>query len=515
VKPVLPLAAFLFAAPLVAAPDDGASSATPSTTNAASENGEATTTPDADDAGAATVTTPEPQKKRRKSKSKSTAKSKSTSTGAKKKRKKTDEPGAAGGSASEQKESTAATTRAKDTEGLQFALQLDAQLGAGALNGDGFHRPLDDGFAPMTVVDVDAEPALRLGDFALSLPSSVRMRETWGAHLSRTDARSLLSLDYRPLRALKLTVEGGAAASIRPGWLDPYQPVDDLPDNGLVPTDRRSRTQLLASARVFAVPASKTFARLRYDFARTTTTRDPAFDALERPNHLAPRDNDEHALEASWKTTLDLLKPALGVGLQRQEWFFVFARDRGTAATHASPGGEPANPLQILHAAWIEPEAELALPGGIASVDVGWRVRVVDDLFQGYYSRLENRFRLGIDAAFGPPDLQLATKARFSFTNVDYGEDGYAAGKTHPPLDFGDHRMARTDGVSLSARFPARAPLRAFVDIDASSQLTNFPDYAPGVFPVHAAYELDWDYSNVAALAGVEFGFDTDDDAKK
>ena len=64
-------------------------------------------------------------------------------------------------------------------------------------------------------------------------------------------------------------------------------------------------------------------------------------------------------------------------------------------------------------------------------------------------------------------------------------------------------------------RFPARAPLHAFVDVDASSQVTNFPDYQPGVFPKGASYALDWDYSNVAILAGVEFGFETDDSAKK
>ena len=524
-RPALSLAVLFVAAPLVAAPDEGPSAGSTSagSTSAGSTSAGSTSSPsgdapsttddrsDHDDnaSGNAAGAASGPRKRRKKS-------TMTTTTGAKKKKKKASADPTSPATASSTRPSKKATsTQAGHEDDLQFALQLDARLGAGALSGDGFHRPAEGDLAGMTVVDVDVEPALRAGDFALSLPSSLRMRETWGAQLSRTDARSLLSLDYRPLRALKLTVEGGAAASVRPGWLDPYQPVDDLPDNGLVPTDRRSRTQVLASARVFAVPWSKTFARLRYDFARTSTTRDPAFDALERPNHLAPRDNDDHALEASWKTAFDVAKPAIGVGVERTEWFFVFARDRGTGATHAGPGGAPPNPLQVLHAAWIEPELELALPGDVATVDAAWRVRAVDDVFQGYYSRVENRFRLGVDAVFGPAELQLATKARFSFTSVDYGDDGYAAGKTHPPLDFGDHRLVRADDVSLSARFPAKAPLHAFVDVDASSQLTNFPDYTPGIFPVHAAYSLDWDYGNVAVLAGVEFGFDIDDDARK
>ncbi len=427
---------------------------------------------------------------------------------AKKKKKKTADAGNAADAATEGK--TTKTT--DDNDGaIILAVDADARLGVGALTGDGIHRSPDGGPSAMSVVAVDMEPSLEWTMLTLSLPSKVEHRETWGGHLSRSTASSSLALEFKPMRQFRSTVEVGVAASSRPEWLDPYQPIDNLPDTGLIATDRRGRFDTIVGARLMAVPWSKTFARLNYNFTRSATVKDPAFDAIERPNHLTPRDNDEHTLRGSFKTTLGSLKPSLGVSVFRREWFFVFARDAGSGATHAGPGGDPPNSLQTFHGLDVEPEAQLSLLNEAVVLDVGWRLRVVDDLYDGYYSRVENRFSMGVETTTGPPELSLETKTRFDVNEVIYGDQAYAAGGRHPPLDYGDRRELRRSTLSVSARFPAKAAVHVFAEVAATAQVTNFPDYATGVFPTTQAYEVDWDYQTARALIGLEMVLDVED----
>lgn len=426
----------------------------------------------------------------------------------KKKKKKKKKTADAGNAATEGKATTASDN---DDGAIILAVDADAQLGVGVLTGDGIHRSPDGGPSPMSVVAVDMEPSLEWTMLTLSLPSKVEHRETWGGHLSRSTASSSLALEFKPMRQFRSTVEVGVAASSRPEWLDPYQPIDNLPDTGLIATDRRGRFDTMVGARMMAVPWSKTWARLNYGFTRSTTVKDPAFDAIERPNHLTPRDNDEHTLRGSFKTTLGSLKPSLGVGVFRREWFFVFARDAGSGATHAGPGGDPPNPLQTFHGLDVEPEAQFTLLNEAVVLDVGWRLRVVDDLYNGYYSRIENRFSMGVETTTGPPELSLETKTRFDINEVIYGDQAYAAGGSHPPLDYGDRRELRRSTLSVSARFPAKAAIHLFAEVAATAQVTNFPDYATGVFPTTQAYEVDWDYQTARALIGLEMVLDVED----
>lgn len=401
-------------------------------------------------------------------------------------------------------------TRRQTREDGDVVVKVDAKaaLGEGVITGDGIHRSVDASPVAMSIVSADFDPSVQWWAFQLSLPTKIEHRETWGAHLSRTDASSTLALDFKPMRQFKATLEGGVAAIAKPAWLDPYQPIDNLVDNGLVPTDRRSRVDTTFGARLMAVPWSKTFARFGYAFTRSTTTRDPAFDPLERPNHLTPRNNDEHRLHASLKTTFGALKPGMSVSAFQREWFFVFARDAGTGSTHAGPGGDPPNHLQLFRGLELEPEATLTLLDEAVVVDVGWCLRLVDDVYAGYYTRMENRFTVGVQTHTGPQDLRLETRTRFDFNHVLYGDNAYTAGGRHPALDDGDRRTLRRSRVSVAARFPENAPLHLVGELAASAQVTNFPDYVPGVFPRTQNYVVDWDYQNLSAWLGLEVALD-------
>ena len=159
----------------------------------------------------------------------------------------------------------------------------------------------------------------------------------------------------------------------------------------------------------------------------------------------------------------------------------------------------------------VDAEAQLSLLNEAVVLDVGWRLRVVDDLYDGYYSRVENRFSMGVETTTGPPELSLETKTRFDINEVIYGDQAYAAGGRHPPLDYGDRRELRRSTLSVSARFPAKAAVHVFAEVAATAQVTNFPDYATGVFPKTQAYEVDWDYQTARALIGLEMVLDVED----
>lgn len=456
---------------------------------------DATDTSDASD-----PTTKKQQKKKKKKKS--TASTSTASTKPKTSKSST---------AKSKSKSTKSAMASDDDDAIVLAVDAEASLAAGGLTGDGIHRGPDGGPVAMTVVAADIEPSLRWNLLTLSLPSKLEHRETWGGHLSRTNASSSLALEIKPMRQFRGTLEVGVAAQSKPQWLDPYQPIDDIPDNGLVATDRRGHVDMNFGARVMAVPWSRTWTRLNYGFVRSTSVQDPAFDPLERPNHLTPRNHDEHSVRASFKTTLGSLKPSIGVNVFRRDWFFVFARDKGTAATHAGPGGTPPNPLQSFHGVEMEPGAELTLLDGALVLDVGWRLRLVQDLYDGYYSRMENRFSMGVDTSTGPEELMLETKTRLDVNTVIYGDNAYAVAPNHPPLDYGDRRELRRWTLSFAVRFPARASVRAFAEVAATAQVTNFPDYAPGVFPTTRSYVVDWDYQTARAMVGLEMALDVED----
>ena len=236
--------------------------------------------------------------------------------------------------------------------------------------------------------------------------------------------------------------------------------------------------------------------------------QDPAFDAFVRPNHLTPDDRDELSAEASWRYIDGPIRLGLALGAARINWFFLFARDAKTGATHAGAGGAPPNPLQTVHVYDAEPSADLVLIKDRLTVGVDWRVRATDDIYAGYYSALESRFGPSIDATVGPPTLDVRIEGRFSGMMRSYAASGYAAGQSHPPLDDGAVRDDHAAQWDLHLRFPARAQLALVLDATARLRRTNFPDYQTGIFPASQAYDVDWDYQQARAMLGLELALE-------
>ena len=385
-----------------------------------------------------------------------------------------------------------------------FSVKAAASVGAGAMTGrTSYATP-----AALTVVSASVTPTARWAIVELTADLDVAHEETWGASLRESQAQASLAAELRPWRELRTTAQVGAAGVSRPGWPDPYQPVDDDPSLGLLLTDRGSHLDLFAQARALWIPAPHQFLRARYRFTRVDSLDDPAFDAINRPNHLTPFDNDEHVAELSWRAVIGLVRPGLTLGGSRQDWFFVFSRDAGTGATHVGEGGDPANPLQAENALELEPELELEVVRDELAFKLAWRMRAVDDPWQGYLSRLESRLRFDAEWHVGPRDLQLGLDGRVEVSERLYGDAAYAAGPDHPPLDWGDRREARAAAFALRGRFPDRQPLQVYVALEGSAFLTNFPDYVAGVFPASQAYDLKRDYRHVRALVGVEIALD-------
>lgn len=399
-------------------------------------------------------------------------------------------------------EGDAAERRGKGARKEPSLLEVDAEarLGGGALTGRGVHRNP----AVLTLVAAAVEPSVHLGPVELRADLDLDHEETWAVPLRQSSGSASLEGELRPWDELRVAAEAGLAGVARPGWPDPYQPVDGDPALGLMPTDRGSFVDLWAQARLLWLPAPRHFVRARYRFTRTDSFNDPVFDALGRPNHLTPFDHDEHALEVSWRGSLGRVRPGLSLGGARRDWFFIFSRDAGTGLTHVAEGGDPPNPLQAENALEAEPEVELELEKNQLSFKLAWRVRLVQDPWQGYLSRLEQRVRLEGEWIVGPRDTALALEGKLGFEHKVYGDGAYAEGPGHPPLDWGDRRVARSARLQLQLRFPHRQPLRAFAELEASALLTNFPDYVAGVYPDSQAYNVARDHQHGQFLVGVE-----------
>ncbi|MBI1944493.1 MAG: hypothetical protein HYS27_02285 [Deltaproteobacteria bacterium] len=385
-----------------------------------------------------------------------------------------------------------------------FEVEAEARVGVGGLSGRGSHALP----AALSVVEAEVEPSAHWGMLDVNGDLQLGHEETWATPLRETAAKGSLELELRPWRWLRVAAEGGVAGVARPGWPDLYQPVDGDPALGLLPTDRGSHLDVWLQGRALWLPAPHHFVRARYRFTRTDSFDDPAFDAVGRPNHLTPFDNDQHAAELSWRALIGPLHPSVSLGASRQDWFFVFSRDAGTGVTHVGQGGDPANPLLAENALELEPEVELEAWPEVLSLTLAWRARLVDDPWQGYLSRFESRLRFEAELHAGPKKHQLGLDARLEVVERLYGDRAYAAGDGHPPLDWGERRESRAASVSLRARWPERAPLRLYAELSGASFITNFPDYVAGVYPASQAYDVARDWRHGRALVGVELALE-------
>ncbi len=376
--------------------------------------------------------------------------------------------------------------------------RVDVEAGAlamaGALQGEA-HRP---GTAAVMQAEADARVDVTRGQWRLRVPIEASHRETQGASFDETGAAAGAALRWRHSARLRITAEGELSGVWRPDWPDPYQPA---PTGGTMTTDRYSHLDRSVGATVALIPIKHHHARVAYEYTLVDYRQDPAFDAIEEPNHLVPSDHEQHALDLSWRYFGSGWKAGVGADLFVKQYFFAFARDAGTGYTHAGPGGAPPNPLQRLRG--LEPSAsvERTWLDDSLEIDLSYGYEIQQDTFEGYYSyrghhpvaKLRWTVRRG---------HELSARAELRWRT--YGPNAYAAGPSHPPLTYGDRRVDRRGVVSTGYRMNLGGGWSAVADGSITRRRTNFPSYEPGVFPASRAYDIDWNYDNWALLLGVE-----------
>lgn len=386
------------------------------------------------------------------------------------------------------------TKPALDPFAWRFALDVEGGVGAGAFTGQGV-RATPGIFASSRV---EAEPKVEWWILEASVPTKLQHRKTFLAALDETETELGGTIGVKPWKQFRFFLDGGVDLLVRPRWPDLYQPVGD----DLLASDRFGHLDQTFAARVMSTPFAHHHARLKYRYTLRDTPKDPAFDAILRPNHLTPLDRDEHRIDASWRWLGERLHLGIGADAYRRQYFFVFARDAKTGRTHAGPGGPGPNPLLVLMGLDVESEAAFHIVKDVLTVTIEPSIGFVGDPFQGYQTSFVAEAKVGIEATL--PD-GITLDASTSATSRLYGEDAYAAGAGHPPLDWGTRREDRRVGLSLAGMVPLARDVSVILRGSVVSRRTNLPDYVPGVFPAGAAYDVARDYVEGSAFAELAF----------
>jgi hypothetical protein len=344
------------------------------------------------------------------------------------------------------------------------------------------------------------EPHLERWGFSAALPVDFAHRQTFGPSLDETRGRATVEFGWRRGPSLRLAAFVGLAVTHRPGWSDLYQPV---PTGGYVPTDRFSHLDRAAGLKLAGIPLRHLHARLEFDWERSDYATDPTFLALARPDHLTPWDGERHKVESSWRYLASSWRVGLGADAFLRRYFFRFARDAGSGSTHAAPGGPSPNPLLVLRG--VEPGAsgEVAFFDGRLELKAAWGIEIVQDTYQGYYSYVGHHPVLRLEASL-PAGIKLQVRGDGRWAR--YGPASYQAGAGHPPLLWGDRRANHRLDLEVTVRIPLPGAWAARVEVAAARRRTNFPTYEPGILPASSDYDIDWNYDNFLALAGLEWG---------
>jgi hypothetical protein len=339
-------------------------------------------------------------------------------------------------------------------------------------------------------------PWRRVGPLRLELPLEYQQLHLPGGKLAEYRPSAIFRATLRHFRSVHPYVAAEVAAVSRPRWPDLYQP---LPNGELLRTDRFSYWQRRFELGAQALLGRSAKARAVFRYSLLDYRQDPAFLPVDEPNHLTPSDHQELALKLGLGITLGPARLRFSLDGWQRDYFFVFARDRQTGKTHAGPRGLPPNPLYRLRGAEPELGFALRLPFGLARAAYG--AQLADDTFQGYYSSLTHHPSLGLRWS-ATKHLNIELGAELLLRR--YGPDSYAAGRSHPPLEFGDRRVDRTGSVQLEAAWKLSSELALVAGGKLTRRSTNFPDYEPGIFPRSARYDVPWDYDNWQLSLGAQ-----------
>ncbi len=404
--------------------------------------------------------------------------------------------------------------RRKPRTRVESELRFDAAVLGGAFSGLGV-RP-DSG--PMSLLTLETRGVLDAGRVALRVPVDLQYRETYGVDLREFRTRLAPAVRVKPTKRFWVELGTGVDSVRRPGWLDLYQPIPEEPTDppmspeGYLPTDRFGYQAWHIRTRVGLRPARGQKVKAFYRYRLSTWEKDPSFHPVDDPdadpNHLVPGDNEEHRMGIRWRWSRPGFRFVASFIAYQRDYFYVFARDAGTGKTHASPGFEPANPLQQFRGIRPTVLTEFRFLDERLRCAASLGYDFVQDTFQGYYSYTAPRPGLRIRHRT-PAGVEISATASFRFRR--YGPNSYAETpgwepgmSGHPPLTFGDRRVDARTTVSTGLRIPFGRLHAAVVQGDLWLRRTNFPDYQPGIFPSSSNYEIQWNYSNWRVLGGVE-----------
>ncbi len=393
----------------------------------------------------------------------------------------------------------------------QFVMPLESDTGIGYLSGYGTTE--------VSGVFVEANLSLSPGFqfrkrlLQLALTLAYDSREALGFDLDERHPHGGMSLRFRPNKSIDMGIETDGGMRFRPGWIDLYQPIAG--ENNEF-TGRYKRTDRNSYGHVggelyFRYRFSKSYSGEMYGgHEYLNYFDDPGYSETDAPTHLVPGDRHRTrgGLQFTGVTPERFWRYSLDLRVENTQYLKSFARDAKTGYTHAAPGGLPANPKFHTVAFRARQRNSLKLIEDILQlVAVAQFTRTVD-VFDNYYT--SNNFAGNIDVKWTPtPRLELSVG--YGITYERYTEDGYQAGEipsdNHPPLDNGDAiRDELSHDADLRMEISVFRPnLKLFADGEVKKNMTNLPDYEPGIFPASSIYKINWDYLNWQLLCGLAF----------
>jgi hypothetical protein len=388
--------------------------------------------------------------------------------------------------------------KSAQAERWRWSLPREAEVAGGYREGRG---TLDES-AGLLLLRGKLVPTLTRGELELRLGLQVATETSFGAPQDEQKLRFGPEVQWRPVKRLRLEVQGGLQWVRRPGWHDQYQP---LPDGSLGQTDRYGYLELFVGGGLSWEVHRWNYLEVTYRGTLHNQVDDPSYEPDVSPDHLVPSDRIQNEMELRWRYQHRPWRLAVGVQGEYDDYSNVYARDAGTGATHAGPGGAPPNPL--FEALKFGPGLEVRrewLDGGL-QVAASYRHEIQLDQFAGYYSYQGPRAELGLEVH--PAEgwvLKSAAVGRWR----RYGAGSYAEGPSHPALDYGTRRSDRLFSLEADALIHLIGPLSAHLRSEWSRSDSNFPDYVPNRFPASRRYLIDWDHNNWQLQAGLRATWD-------
>ncbi len=383
----------------------------------------------------------------------------------------------------------------KSERGLD--IQIRSQAATGYLSGRSY-RSLP---GAVTEIGLKTDLVYRGHSFKVAAPVKLLHSQTTSP-LVQSAGRARLEASYRKFALLRPELGVQVSGVVRPNWPDYYQPILSTPnDADRLTTSRYSFWERQLRGELSSNLGGGHHLRLKYRYLIRQFVVDPHFDPYDRPMHLTPGDIAEHQLYLAWRWFFHDGNVSLNTKGYLRNYLYRFARDAGTGATHAGPGGAPPNPLQRFSG--VSPDLGVKWkPHRRVQLRAGVRTTFNRDLFADYYTYFEVEPSLDLRFKWSASILVRATT---STRLRRYTNSGYQQTTRHPALDYGHLRQDDQFRIGVDTRYRLGKRVFLHTQLEALVRWTNFPDYVPGVRPPGKSYAINWDYANLRALAQLTY----------